>query len=104
MRIKAHVLWAVLAAIAIAFYLKFESIELFGLVIGAMLPDIIEPPRNAWHRRFFHSKRMFKIIILLAIAAFALSFADKKWLWVLFTLVGYEIHLIGDALFHKLPR
>lgn len=104
MRIKTHVLTAVLAAIAIGFYLRFERIYLLGLIIGAILPDIIEPPHFMYHRHFWHSKRLLGGLPFVLILMFAASMINEKFYWLFFTLAGYELHLLGDLLFYGLPR
>lgn len=104
MRIKTHILVAIVAAIAIVFYLRFERIYLLGLIIGAMLPDIIEPPFSRYHRRFWHSKRLLTGLPFILIAVFVISLINERVYWLFFTLIGYELHLLGDFLFYGLPR
>lgn len=104
MKTKTHVLFAVLIAVAIALYMKFEKIYLFGIVIGVLLPDMIEPPSSPFHRKFFHSKRLLQWLFFSAIMAFVFSMVNEAFFWVFFVLLGYIIHLFGDFVFHGLPR
>jgi len=104
MRIKTHILIAVLSAIAIVFYLRFERVYLLGLIIGAMLPDVIEPPYSRYHRHFWHSKRLLGGLPFILVFVFVISMIDETFYWLFFTLIGYELHLLGDLLFYGLPR
>ena len=48
----------------------FNSV--FGSIIGAMLPDILEPPTNYRHRNFFHSIIVL-VVLLVAFLLFLLK-------------------------------
>ncbi len=104
MNTKTHVITALIISVFIIFFLKFDEIYLLGIIIGVLLPDILEPPKSIFHRKFFHSKRMLKGIVLIMTITFILSYALKSLLWLFFILLGYEIHLLGDLMFHRLPR
>ena len=104
MKTKTHVLFAVFIAVAIALYLKFERIYLFGLIIGVLLPDILEPPVSMFHRKFFHSKRLLRFMIFFSIIMLIVALVKENFFWLFFITLGYIIHLIGDWLFHRLPR
>jgi len=79
-------------------FFHFLDFTLFvGLtILGAIFPDLIEPPKNPNHRRFFHSVLVLLILMILLI-----------WLNVgtqsVFTylpsgfIVGYLSHLLLDA-------
>ncbi len=104
MKTKTHVISAIIIALAIVFYFKFDGIYLLGIIIGVLLPDILEPATTRFHRGFFHSRRMLKGMVLIMIMVFVLSFASKNLFWIFFILLGYVIHLLGDLVFHGLPK
>jgi len=61
------------------FVLKyFNLFHLFGyagfLLIGSVLPDVIEPAKHYTHRNFFHSKRFLKILAYSLLASFVIGF------------------------------
>jgi len=102
MKSSAHVLIVTLIAIAIVIYLKFSEVYLFGIIIGVILPDLIEPPSSRFHRKFWHSRKLFKaIILLLAFSFLASLLISRDMYWVFFILLGYEIHLFCDYLWSK---
>jgi len=104
MKLKTHVLTAVLVAVAIALFFYYEKVYLFGIILGVILPDIFEPPMSVHHRKFFHSRKLFKILVLLIAGLFFVSLHSEQFFWLFFIFLGYEIHLFGDLLFHGLPR
>ena len=104
MNLKSHVMTAVLLAIATAYYLQYERIFLFGIVIGSMLPDIIEPATSRFHRKFWHSRRIMNALLLLIIVSFLASLESESFFWLFFMLIGYELHLLGDLFFYGLPK
>ncbi|WP_410510008.1 metal-dependent hydrolase [Methanosarcina hadiensis] len=78
------------------------TIALVSSMIGSVLPDIIEPPRNRRHRKFFHS--LFFLALLLAFLhnAYALlltgGLSDEVTFVFFFAGAGYASHLVLDAL------
>ncbi len=85
--------WFVRSDISVGFILSI----ILG-VIGAILPDVLEPPKSKWHRKFFHSKILLIIIlfaILIVIGFPWLNGALKAGL--LIVLISYLSHLIMDS-------
>lgn len=77
-------------------------IALASAALGAVLPDIIEPPRNRRHRKFFHSL-LFLALLLLFLNQTYLSLltagpADEVTFGLFFAGAGYASHLLLDAL------
>jgi membrane-bound metal-dependent hydrolase YbcI (DUF457 family) len=104
MKIKNHVLSAVIVAVAIYLIFYYEKISLLGIIVGVILPDILEPPSSIHHRKFFHSRKLLKVIPILALLAFLASLHSEQFFWLFFIFLGYEIHLLEDLIFHGLPR
>ena len=74
----------------------FQSIILG--IIGAILPDILEPPKSIWHRKFFHSRMILIMTLLIIMVVFALPWlngAIKTGL--LIVSFSYLSHLIMDS-------
>ena len=76
------------------------SVWIIASIIGSVLPDIIEPGgRGKWnHRKFFHSKKLLKIIGILLILTFSLIILQ----WypansLFFFFLGYASHLLADS-------
>ena len=65
-------------------------------VLGSFSPDLIEPPHNDNHRRFFHSIFLLGILIILLIW---LNFGNQSMLTYLSSgfIIGYLSHLFIDA-------
>lgn len=61
------------------------------------MPDILEPPKSRWHRRYFHSRvlLMILLVIILIIGFLMPNGALKAGL--LIVLISYLIHLIMDS-------
>lgn len=73
---------------------------LSGCVIGAVIPDILEPP-VAWnHRDFFHSQRMLYglsgIFSILLLSWYLWYYLPPVYL-VFGVVSGYLSHLVSDA-------
>lgn len=68
----------------------------------ANLPDFIEPAINWNHRRYFHSKRFFKFLTAcLFISLLYSSFKEPKYFFLFFSILGYQLHMIADAVTWK---
>jgi len=75
-------------------YLAFG---ILSMLLGSVLPDIIEPPTSAWHRGTFHSwvtlgkiGLMFLVFTLIGLLLHILLVASSFCL-------GYALHLIADS-------
>ena len=66
---------------------------------GAILPDVIEPPSSAWHRRFFHSKLLLSILLILGllVVSYAHTSSNSFLGAISGIIVGYTSHLVADA-------
>jgi len=109
---QAHLVIGVvlfLVYLYIAMFFHGTSGELFvsgiaAVAAGSLFPDILEPPVNARHRGFFHSRRAFRsvsvIFLLMAVPFlfypgihhFALVFGASCF------FLGYAAHLLADSL------
>lgn len=99
------------------------SSTIIFLLIGSILPDIIEPSKYSSnksfilnlfydifpncskgksgpkHRAFFHSWKLFKIIFIITIISFILSIFWFNIFSFIFNLgIGYLLHLISDSI------
>ncbi|MDY9925284.1 metal-dependent hydrolase [Methanosarcina sp.] len=69
---------------------------------GAVLPDLIEPPRNRRHRKFFHSLLCLAFLLLFLNQTYlnllTADPVDEITLGLFFAGSGYVSHLMLDAL------
>jgi membrane-bound metal-dependent hydrolase YbcI (DUF457 family) len=75
-----------------------------AVVIGSIIPDVIEPATSYRHRGLFHSFSALLVIFFLfgstALIALVISFFSEFsafYLWSCFFL-GYLFHLLADAI------
>jgi inner membrane protein len=77
-------------------------VALASSMIGSVLPDIIEPPRNRRHRKFFHSLVFLALLLAFMHNTYALlltgGLADEITFIFFFAGAGYASHLVLDAL------
>ncbi len=77
-------------------------IALASSTLGAVLPDVIEPPRNRRHRKFFHSLVFLVLLLAFLHNTYTLlligGLADEAAFCLLFAGAGYASHLVLDAL------
>jgi membrane-bound metal-dependent hydrolase YbcI (DUF457 family) len=66
------------------------------LVVGSVIPDFLDPPRNPYHRKFFHSKHLFKALFLSLFIFFILSQYFDGLDYVIAFVIGYVLHLFLD--------
>ena len=82
--------------------LVFLPIALASSTLGAVLPDIIEPPRNRHHRKFFHSLLFLALLLAFLKDTYTLfltgGLADEVTFGLFFAGAGYVSHLVLDAL------
>ena len=71
-------------------------------MIGAVLPDIIEPPRNRRHRKIFHSLVFLALLLAFLKNTYTMlltsGLSDEVTFVLFFAGVGYASHLVLDAL------
>ena len=97
-----HLGIAFISIIIFYFFLKFIGlISYFGyasaLIVGSVLPDIIEPAKNYKHRKYFHSKRFLKVLAISLIPFFIIGIFNNLFLYGLFLIIGYILHLGLDS-------
>lgn len=82
------------------------DVKLYGLgsvIIGSVIPDILEPANNWMHRGMCHSKRALKFsVTIFVITAFtsliSIVFRDFFVFYVISCLfLGYLVHLLADS-------
>lgn len=80
----------------------FLPIALVSSVLGAVLPDLIEPPRNRRHRKFFHSLLCLALLLLYLNRTYLNLLTggpvDEVTIGIFFAGAGYASHLVLDAL------
>jgi len=108
---KTHMTAGVLISFILIWYLVPKGlvlssallpIALASSALGAVLPDLIEAPRNRLHRKFFHSL-LFLAILLFFLNQTYLNLliagpADEVTIGIFFAGAGYASHLVLDAL------
>ena len=80
-------------------YLGF--LKFFGyavtLLIGSVLPDVIEPAKDYTHRDYFHSRRFLKILYYGLIVTFIIGLISNQIFYIFFLIIGYIFHLFLDS-------
>lgn len=80
----------------------FLPIALASSTLGAVLPDMIEPPRNRHHRKFFHSLLCLSLLLLFLnqtyLSLLSGGLADEVTFGLFFAGAGYASHLVLDSL------
>lgn len=109
MNSKEHYTLAFILLIVIYFILNyFNLLSYFGysvsLLLGSVLPDMIEPAKNYMHRNYFHSKRFLKILYYLIIPTLILSILFNYLFYIFFLIMGYISHLWLDSTTRRLPE
>jgi len=67
------------------------------LLIGSILPDIIEPAKHYTHRNYFHSKRFLKALYISLIPLILIGFFVNNIFYIFFLIIGYILHLWLDS-------
>ncbi len=84
---------------------------LLAVVLGSILPDILEPPTSWMHRGVYHSKRALKsiekifvvtVFIGILVPAFVGIFVYVVYIFSIFYVIsnfflGYTLHLLADS-------
>ncbi len=88
---EEHYTIAIILVIIFYFILNYlHLLKYFGysvaLLLGSVLPDIIEPAKTYTHRNYFHSKRILKIMCYLLIPTLILGFFIN-WVFYIFFLI-----------------
>ncbi|AKB78339.1 hypothetical protein MSHOH_1856 [Methanosarcina horonobensis HB-1 = JCM 15518] len=82
--------------------LEFLPVALVASALGSVLPDVLEPPRNRRHRKFFHSIFFLALLLMFLENIYTVlltgDLADKVTFGLLFAGAGYTSHLVLDAL------
>lgn len=88
----------------ISIFLNMRVITFFTIIIfsflGGILPDILDPPLSARHRKYAHSKILFLIFFVLwVLTLFSLVNNWRITVGIIFFfLSGYISHLLLDSL------
>jgi membrane-bound metal-dependent hydrolase YbcI (DUF457 family) len=75
---------------------NIDSFALLGVLLGSIIPDILDPPTSYKHRRFFHSKRVRKYMGYVSIGV-VLVIITPLLNAVTFFCLGYFLHLMADS-------
>lgn len=80
-------------------HLTSDPFRLFMLSVsagfGSMLPDYLEPPKNAKHRGFLHSYSFGFILLIILVYTISLNTLGSRI--VFYTITGYLSHLLYDS-------
>jgi hypothetical protein len=79
------------------FNLSNYSLNAVALLIGSVIPDIIEPAEHYTHRKYYHSKRFLKILYFSLPISLLLGIILNPILCVFFFVLGYISHLWLDS-------
>jgi len=99
---KEHLGIAVFLMIVISFLLFKLGLENFvyymiPMYITSILPDLLEPATDYKHRRFFHSKRILKVLSTYVLGITFIAALLFNWVfYIFFGVVGYILHLLLD--------
>ena len=67
------------------------------LLIGSILPDILEPAKDYTHRDYFHSERFLKLLYKSLIPLVIIGLFLNQILYLFFLILGYISHLWLDS-------
>ncbi len=85
----------------LTFGFEFILLAIASAAIGSRLPDLLEPPRGGYHRRFFHSVLFLTLLLLFFIYTYAeILTANPRSEFafgLFFAEAGYASHLLRDA-------
>jgi membrane-bound metal-dependent hydrolase YbcI (DUF457 family) len=87
-------------AIAIIIYFLYNNwiqASISMLFIGAIIPDIIEPPINYKHRKFFHSRYVLNLFAIGTGISFIITLFWFPFSWIFYFALGYLSHLLADS-------
>jgi membrane-bound metal-dependent hydrolase YbcI (DUF457 family) len=110
-----HIIIGIIAFLIYTFFFNsiikiLTDVEFYGfgcgfgcVIIGSILPDILEPAYNWKHRGIYHSKRALKFsltifVITALISLISIFFRDFLVFYVISCLfLGYLVHLVADS-------
>ncbi|WP_148705599.1 metal-dependent hydrolase [Methanosarcina siciliae] len=108
---KTHMTAGVLVSFILIWYMVPKGLVLSSVLLpialvssalGAVLPDLIEPPRNRRHRKFFHSLLCLALLLLYlnqtCLSLLTAGTVDEVTIGIFFAGAGYASHLVLDAL------
>ncbi len=108
---KGHIYFSLTVVLLIYFiiqdwveiHLTWFTIYLFPLLIGILLPDLIEIANSPNHRAFFHSIRLLKIILFFITPLTIVSayLVNSRYFILTVFFAGYLLHLAADSLTKK---
>jgi len=73
-----------------------SAFVVLAVLLGAILPDIIEPAIHWTHRGSFHSWLAFKYVGVILVISFILMFFTGIS-WIFFGVLAYGSHLALDS-------
>jgi len=80
---------------------EFILLAIASASIGSRLPDLLEPPRGGYHRKFFHSILFLILVLLFTIYTYAKVLTANPGnvtaFGLFFAAAGYASHLLRDA-------
>jgi inner membrane protein len=80
---------------------EFILLAIASAAIGSRLPDLLEPPKGGYHRKFFHSIIFLILVLLFFIYTYAKILTanpgNEVAFGLFFAAAGYASHLIRDA-------
>ena len=102
---KQHIIIGTVSFVAFVYLLlqvrQFEDILLLvsyaALLVGSVMPDIVDPPTSFKHRGYGHSKRLLWNMTLLFLASTVLSLIIQYVLVAPSFSLGYIFHLLADS-------
>ena len=95
-----HIFIGVVGAVAISLILKADiGIVFISALIGSVIPDILDPPIDYKHRKYFHSKRVLSYLLHFWFFFLLITIITDLWLVdvVLYGTTGYILHLLLDS-------
>jgi membrane-bound metal-dependent hydrolase YbcI (DUF457 family) len=101
---KGHYLWLLIfAGFTYAVLFKLGKLDLiiysWPMYFTYQIPDLIERPFFPQHRSILHSKRILRLMFLLAVISWILaSEGQTNYYLAFFGTIGYISHLIGDSM------
>lgn len=93
----AFIVYTYLIYFAIKISIDTIVYAFIAVVLGSIIPDILETPTNWMHRGLGHSKRTLKLMGKILIVTAIVGFLFSIFYIISSFFLGYVFHLLADA-------
>ena len=90
--------YAILVNSLVKISLENIAIAFILALIGAILPDILEPPTGPRHRGSFHSTEALKWVVIILLITALIGLLSYQFYIASGFFLGYFVHLLADSI------